>query len=106
MTQDALEIPGWDQLPPLPPAPAYWGATSSSYTEHKHRGREHCDVCVRLAHAGVDLHGPPRASKWKRKGPIVSEPPLRLCSTHKQQYVTRDNEARAKAHLKPLQGGG
>jgi len=105
MTQEELPADLVDPLPPLPPPPLYYGATASKYTPVKVKGRLHCTVCVILAHSGYDLHGPPRPAAYRRKGPIAREPALELCYQHKIQYVTRDNEAREKAHLKPLAGG-
>jgi hypothetical protein len=55
-----------------------------------------------------DLHGPPRRALWRRKGLPTDKAAaqLDLCQSHYRDYLNRDNEARTKAHLKPLPGGG
>lgn len=108
MTQQEIPADVIDPLPELPPPPAYWPSTVSSYTRVSVQRREHCDVCVKLAHGGADLHGPPRRAKWRRKGlPTATlAETVRLCDQHRRQYLNRDNEVRVKAHLAPLAGGG
>jgi hypothetical protein len=106
MSQTEIPVPPPAELPPLPEPPLYWPSTTSTYTRTAFRSRVRCDVCVLLAHSGHDLHGPPRAARYSRRGPIAREKPLRLCDTHRRQYLARDNDARRKAGVKPLAGEG
>jgi hypothetical protein len=104
--QTELELPPQPELPPLPDPPAYWPTIVSKYSRIKLQGRFLCHVCVKLCIDSWD--GPPRRATYRRKGLPTDKPAdqLDLCWDHHRQYLNRDNEARVKAHVAPLAGGG
>jgi hypothetical protein len=106
--QTAIEIPDQPALPELPPPPDYWPSTVSKYSRVKLQRRDLCTVCVRLAHAGAQLPTGPQRATHRRKGLPTdkADKQLDLCRTHHRQYLNRDNDARVKAGLDPLPGGG
>ena len=106
--QTEIALPAQPALPELPPPPTYWPSTVSKYTRIKLQGRFLCTVCVRLAHDGTKLPAGPQRAVYRRRG-LPTDPAdrqLDLCREHHRQYLNRDNEARAKAGVPPLSGGG
>jgi hypothetical protein len=105
--QTAIELPEQPKLPDLPEPPAYWPTTVSKYTRIRMKGNFHCHVCVRLRH-DYGWNGTPRRAQWRRRGLPTdgAKDQLDLCQDHYRQYLNRDNDARTKAHVKPLPGGG
>ena len=105
--QTAIELPDQPELPPLPDPPAYWPSTVSKYSQIRVKGNFPCQVCVMLCHEH-GWTGTPRRAVWRRKGLPTHKGPdqLDLCYEHRRQYLNRDNDARAKADVKPLPGGG
>lgn len=111
MRQQRIEVEPAPDPPDLPAAPEYWPMLTSSYATYRVQGRSHCTVCVKMIHSGRWVGGVPRAAHWVRrrvKGARLSdeENSLLLCHFHRRQYLNRDNEARVKAGMDPLPGGG